>query len=114
MLKKESYDWKCMQGAQPLATLEKFMFVHLSEKYGLRTLVVSQAHLIIDTVKLHMHQDALVLFFAKALKNMCPTGYLASMKAREAEVIATVTTLLQSKYRTHSEVRKTMEQLSKG
>ena len=43
MAKKEAYDWKCMQGAQPLATLEKFLFIHLSEKYGLKTLVVSQA-----------------------------------------------------------------------
>ena len=41
MAKKESYDWKCMQSAQPLATLEKFLFIHLSEKYGLKNLVVS-------------------------------------------------------------------------
>ena len=40
MAKKESYDWKCVQGAQPLATLEKFLFIWLAEKYGLKSLVV--------------------------------------------------------------------------
>ena len=33
-----------------------------------------------------MAKDALVMFFAKALKNLCPTGYLGTMRARELEV----------------------------
>ena len=94
MTKKETYDWKCIQGAQPLATLEKFLFVHLTEKYGLKNLVVTQAHQIIDSVKLFMNVDALVLFFGKALKNLCPTGYRGTMKAREAEIIQTMTIIL--------------------
>ena len=40
MTKKEAYDWKCLQSAQPLATLEKFLFINLNEKYGLRSIVV--------------------------------------------------------------------------
>ena len=94
MVKKEAYDWKCMQGGQPLSTLEKFLFVHLTEKYGLKNLVVSQAHQIIDSVKLFMKDDALVLFFGKALKNLCPTGYRGTMKARENEIQQIMTTIL--------------------
>ena len=94
MVKKEAYDWKCMQGGQPLATLEKFMFVHLSEKYGLKNLVETQAHQIIESVKVFMNEDALVFFFAKALKNMLPTGYRGSMKVRESEITQVMTGIL--------------------
>ena len=114
MAKKEAYDWKCMQAAQPLATLEKFFFIHLTEKYGLRTLVASQAEQTIDSVKHLMNEDALVLFFAKALKNLCPTGYLGSMKSREDEVIQILTTILQEKYRTHAELSRTLDLLKEN
>ena len=93
MAKKEAYDWKCMQGAQPLATLEKFLFIHLSEKYGLKSLVVSQAQQIVESVRQLMAEDALVLFFARALKNMCPTGYRGSMQAREIQVNQAIATI---------------------
>ena len=33
-----------------------------------------------------MNEDALVLFAAKALKNLCPTGYRTTMKVRQDEV----------------------------
>ena len=83
MVKKEAYDYKCFQGQQPLITLEKFLFVHLSEKYGLRSIVVQQAASIIDAIRFYMNEDATVLFIAKALKNLCPTGYRNSMKEQQ-------------------------------
>lgn len=61
-----------------------------------------------------MNEDALVLFFAKALKNLCPTGYLGSMKNREDEVTQILTTILQEKYRTHSELSRTLDLLKEN
>ena len=58
-----------------------------------------------------MHEDPLVLFFAKALKNICPTGYRGTMRAREAEISRIMTSILQDNFKTHLEVNRTMEQL---
>ena len=114
MLKKEAYDWKCMQGSQPLATLEKFLFVHLSEKYGLRSIVVQQAAQIIDSIRFYMHEDALVLFAAKALKNLCPTGYRNTMKLRQEEVQQAVLKVLKEHMKTQLEGQKELEKLVLG
>lgn len=114
MQKKETYDWKCMQGGQPLATLERFLFIHLSEKYGLKNLVESQAHQIIESVRVFMKQDALVLFFAKALKNMCPTGYRGTMVLREAQITQLMHSILHERFKTHLEVNRSMESLKEN
>ena len=41
-----------------------------------------------------MDQDGLVMFFAKALKNLCPTGYLGTMRARELELTNALRSIL--------------------
>ena len=38
--KKEAHDFQSMESAVPLTTLDKFLFVHLSEKFGSRNVVV--------------------------------------------------------------------------
>ena len=40
----------------------------------------------IESVKHFMEGDAMVQFFAKALKCTCPTGYRGAMRVREQEI----------------------------
>ena len=61
-----------------------------------------------------MTRDALVLFFAKALKNMCPTGYRGTMKVREAEVISVISKILTENFKTQTEANRNIELLVEG
>ena len=68
--------------------------------------MASQAKQTIESVRYFMNEDALVLFFAKALKNLCPTGYRGTMRTREAEVLQIVTGILLEKFKTHMEASR--------
>ena len=56
-----------------------------------------------------MQEDALVHFFAKALKNMLPTGYHGTMKLREAEITQIMHNILLEKFRTHLDANRNLE-----
>ena len=51
--------------------MEQFLYTHLNQKYGLRTLIVEQASTIITAIRTYLRDDHEITLFAKILKNEC-------------------------------------------
>ena len=68
---KERYDHKCQEAQLPQETMEQFLYTHLNQKYGLRTLIVEQASTIVTAIRTYLRDDHEITLFAKILKNEC-------------------------------------------
>ena len=61
------------------------MYTYLNQKYGLKTLIVEWASLIISGVKTYLRDDHEITLFAKILKNECDEDFrFVQMHVRES------------------------------
>ena len=72
---KLKYDLKCRESKLSVETMEQYMYTYLNQKYGLKTLIVEWASLIISGVKAYLRDDHEVTLFAKILKNECDEDF---------------------------------------
>lgn len=96
---KLSHDQKCLQTAQPLETLEEFMYTFLNQRYGLRRLTIQHASSIVKAVKQFGEDDFDTLLFGKLLKGSVPEGYRGMVEAVKrgiADCIKSVLGMTQS------------------
>ena len=80
-IEKFKHDQRCLEARAQVETMEQFLYTYLSKKYGLKvslnsfiilkSLILSQASLVVSSVKAYLRLDADVSLFAKCLKNEC-------------------------------------------
>ncbi|EGR33111.1 hypothetical protein IMG5_061670 [Ichthyophthirius multifiliis] len=72
---KEWFDNKQIKQNLPSQTLEQHMYEYLSQKYGLKNMVIEQANVIINNLKKYSQEDNDVQVFTKILKNECDENF---------------------------------------
>jgi len=66
---KEEYDKKCLECKLPKETMEQHMYTYLNQKYGLKSLIVEWATILINGIKLFSAEDSEVCLFGKVIIN---------------------------------------------
>lgn len=70
-VQKVKFDNKNKENKLPLETMEQYMYTYLVQKYGLKSLIIDWATLIINGVRTYINDDHEIALFAKILKNEC-------------------------------------------
>ena len=63
------YDKKCNENKLSRETMEEYMYTYLSNKYGLKNLIIEWAAAIINAIKLYSNRDIEINLFGKILRN---------------------------------------------
>ena len=63
------YDKKCNENKLSRETMEEYMYTYLSNKYGLKNLIIEWASSIINAIKLYSNRDIEINLFGKILRN---------------------------------------------
>jgi hypothetical protein len=61
---KQKFDQKCMEAPIPRETMEQHMYNYLSQKFGLRSLVVEWATALVNCLKIYWSKDSDCALFA--------------------------------------------------
>lgn len=61
---KQKFDLKCLEAPVPRETMEQHMYNYLSQKFGLRSLVVEWATALINCLKIYLTKDSDCALFA--------------------------------------------------
>jgi len=62
---KEEYDKKCYEAKLPKETMEQHMYTYLNQKYGLKSLIIEWATIMINGIKMFSTEDSEVCLFGK-------------------------------------------------
>lgn len=103
MQSKKTFDKKQLASKIPRETLEQYLYTYLTNKYGLKSLVVSWATSIIHMIGTHSKTDSLVLLFGKILRNEIEEEFYFEQQ----ETIKTIRRLLESYLRTKYPLKNT-------
>lgn len=66
---KKLHDEKCLTNKLPLETMEQYLYIYLSNKYGLKSLVIEWASSIISMIPKLSSESSEVLLFGKVMRN---------------------------------------------
>jgi Ca2+-binding EF-hand superfamily protein len=66
---KTKFDEKCLENKQPRETMDQFLYTHLNQKYGLKTLIAEWSVSILKGIEKFETQDAEICLFSMILKN---------------------------------------------
>ncbi|EAS05426.2 EF hand protein (macronuclear) [Tetrahymena thermophila SB210] len=73
---KEWFDTKEQKNLKlPPQTMEMHMYEYLTQKYGLKSIVIEQASTIIYSIKKYSHEDNDIAVFTKILRNECDENF---------------------------------------
>ena len=92
MNQKAQYDQKCIEKRQCLITVENYLFIYFSKKYGLKDLVMVEISSVIERINSFASQSQEVEVFRKIVKNEVDEKFywlLQSIKAKMKEGLVT-------------------------
>lgn len=69
MKQKEAYDEKSFKQKNPPETVENFLYIYFSQKYGLKEMIKVQVSSVIDKIQAYSKQSVEIEAFRKILKN---------------------------------------------
>eukprot|EP00796_Vickermania_ingenoplastis_P009239 gene9239-6492_t len=72
---KEKYDQRCASHKLPSETMEQYMYTYLTQRYGLREIIVEYAGAIAEGIKRYGTEQNEVAVFAKILRNDIDEGF---------------------------------------
>jgi len=72
---KRKHDEKCTRTKAPKETMEEYMYTYLYQKYGLKTLMIEWATIIIHSIREYSKKDSDIRLFGKILQNRCDEEY---------------------------------------
>ena len=95
---KSKYDTKCMQNKLPRETMEEFMYTHLNQRYGLRSLTITWAQNLIIGIKNYSKTDFEVYQFGKILRGQVSEFHRFSSFALKENIAICLKQALDEKY----------------
>ena len=96
-VQKNKYDERCIKTKQPKETMEQYMYTYLNQRYGLKSLIIEWANVIVSGIGKYAKGDSDIALFVKLLQNKCDAAY----RIVHQEVKATMTNILSSKTNTY-------------
>lgn len=69
MTQKKVHDEKCIRTKQPITTIENFLFVYFSSKYGLKDMIMVEVSSIIDRINSFAESSVEVEIFRRIIRN---------------------------------------------
>lgn len=105
MISKKEEDGKNLANKVMRETMEQYLYTYLTNKYGLKSLVVSWATSIISMVGQHSKTDNMVLLFGKVLRNEIEEEFFYEQQ----KTVKTIRRLLESYLRTKNPLKSTAD-----
>ena len=69
MTQKKAHDEKCIRTKQPIITIENFLFIYFSTKYGLKDMIMVEVTSVIDRINSFAEKSVEVEIFRRIIKN---------------------------------------------
>jgi len=119
---KQKHDARCQDSPIPRETMEQHMYNYLSQKFGLRSLVVEWATALVNCLKIYWSKDndcavfAMVLAADQILRNECDEEFRGIQKQVKLTIQDLFRIALKTKMPTkkNSEIQKILDEKFKG
>lgn len=95
MTQKKVHDEKCIRTKQPIVTIENFLFVYFSSKYGLKDMVMVEVSSVIDRINSFSETSVEVEIFRRIIRNEVDEKFYWMVQSLKL----TIKTKLESYYR---------------
>lgn len=96
--------------------MEQFMYTYLSQKYGLKSLIIEWVAAIINGIKTYLKVDHEVALFGKILKNECDEEFRFIQTHVKETLVGLLKSLLRECFplKSESEINKMMRSIENG
>ena len=95
MTQKKVHDEKCLRTKQPIITIENFLFIYFSSKYGLKDMVMVEVSSVIDRINSFSENSVEVEIFRRIIRNEVDEKFYWMVQSLKQ----TIKTKLESYYR---------------
>jgi hypothetical protein len=113
---KRKLDAKCLESPIPRETMEQHMYNYLSQKFGLRNLVVEWATALVNCLKIYWAKDNDCAVFAMILRNECDEEFRNIQKQVKSTIQDLFMIAMKARLPTkkNSEIQKMLDEKFRG
>lgn len=102
MVQKKAYDEKSFKQKNPPETLENFMYIYFSQKYGLKEMIKVQVSSVIDKIQIFSKTNSEIETFRRILKNEVDEKFYWFLQELSGKLDSKIQEYYKNKVRRHA------------
>lgn len=102
MKQKQAYDLKSFKQKNPPETIENFLYIYFSQKYGLKEMIKVQVSSVIDKIQQYSNESPEIEAFRRILKNQVDEKFYWFLQDMKANTDLKIKNFYKNKVRKHA------------